>query len=1842
MKAFSPATRRWFTQHFDGPTDAQRRGWPVIASGRHCLITAPTGSGKTLAAFLWAIDRLLVEVGREMGQEVGQEVGQSALKPSQPSTQVPCAGLRVEARRSAPPGTRVLYLSPLKALVVDIERNLRAPLAGITQAAAMLGTGGQTAALRPPEVAIRTGDTPARERQRQLKTPAEILVTTPESLYLILGSQAATTLSQVETIIVDEVHALAPTKRGAHLALSLERLCLLVTQSGNPEPQRIGLSATMQPLTEAARWLGGDRAVEIVDAAAPPRLDLRVSVPVPDMERPPQPRVDRRSTAASVEPEGGPILGELFAREQQHPSENRSAEKGLWSAIYPALLDEIMAHRSTIVFVNSRGLCERLSQRLNALAAEPAVEDDEGRDRDRDRGRDRDEDADGVYQAEGLGAILDSDAAPEARAFADERDLIANPEAALERAERGHDEAQVGLDSDETRVGRLSAASERKARRHWLDGIDEPTVPLPELVRAHHGSVSHQQRSEIEEGLKRGTLKAIVATSSLEMGIDMGGVDQVLLVESPGSVARGLQRIGRAGHGVGEVSTGRIFPKYRGDLLECAVIAERMLAGQLEPFRMPRNALDVLAQQLVAHCVMAPRSVDELLALVNRAGPYRELSRAALEAVLDMLSGRYPSSDFADLRPLLVWDRSTDLLSPRKGAPMITRLNAGTIPDRGLYAVHLGSEGPRIGELDEEMVFETRAGECILLGASTWRVEEISRDRVIVSPAPGEPGKLPFWRGDGPGRPVELGRAVGAFCREVAALGAAPTPDGGIHRVTDRSTDPALEQAAAWICQRTPLDAMAADNLAAYIQDQREATGQVPSDRTIVVERFRDELGDWRICILSPFGARIHAPWAMALQWRLERREGFELQVMYTDDGIVLRLADGDELPDLTGLLPDPDEIEDRVTEQLADTALFASLFRENAGRALLLPRRSAKGRQPLWAQRLKAQNLLAVVRRYPAFPIVLETYRQALSDVFDLPGLKEVLSAIRSRAIRVHEVETRSASPFARSLVFAYVAAYIYEQDAPIAERRAQALTLDRGLLAELLGEAELRALIDPEVLDALERELQHLAPLGRADDGDVDAYDRRARDADEMHDLLRRLGDLTEPELRERCRTSALMRVADSGIGDPAEHRERADQEDADGATAGVADAGAAAGIDVVTRLWLDGLKQQRRAAQVRIAGEPRWIAAEDAGLYRDALGCVPPAGLPDAFIGATEAPLEQLLRRYARTHGPFTTTEPAERFGLRVAQLEPMLRLLESQGALVQGEIRPSGTGPEWCDAEVMRQLRRRTLARARDQVAPVDGATLGRFLPAWHGIGERRKGPERLLDALIQLEGLSVSWRQLDRVLLPARVPGYRSEDLDLLAASGQIIWVGRGAAGPKDGRIAIYRTEHAASALDLSRAKTGKTQTALPAGDVVLAKAAATAPAPVPAPALEPPAAIAELILVHLNRRGACFLLELQQVVERARLPQGSKSDQDTFETVLWDLVWAGRITNDTFAPLRSLGSTRSKTSRPRSRGRFRVGVVAGNSAFRGGLAGGRWSLVSDLAGVDVWLSGGITDESPAGLDLAPSEVIGVSTASGGIAAAPATQATERLLAQAQMLLERYGVLSREAVAAEDLPGGFGPLYRVLKQMEEVGQVRRGYFVEGLSGAQFALPAAIDHLRAARIDEPPLDGFDLADVCILAAVDPANPYGALLPWPEVAQAVHSKRACRRSVRQAGQSGPKRIAGAWVILVAGKPVVYVATSGKQILTFPDAVSDEGNELELALAELVRVPSAGRKRLLIQHIDGVPALESPLREALLTAGFEADYDALAPARFASDAGNKRSSGRNPNVITCAGPQI
>ncbi|HEY1813042.1 MAG TPA: DEAD/DEAH box helicase [Kofleriaceae bacterium] len=1348
LAPFGDATRTWFANSFASPTPVQARGWASIATGAHTLMLAPTGSGKTLAAFLWCLDRLVREPRAETG-------------------------------------TRIVYVSPIKALAYDVERNLRAPLAGLQA----LGAGARIA------VDVRTGDTPAKERERQRKEPGQILITTPESLYLILAGNSRERLRGVEAVIVDEIHALAPTKRGVHLALTLERLAHLVTGAGNPEPQRIGLSATQRPLIEVARYLGGDRPVEIVDASAKPALDLQLVVPAPDMDSP--------GTKAK---DGG----------------------GMWPLIYKELLDAILSHRSTIVFCNSRRLAERTAQQLTELAVERGV-------------------------------------------------------------------APKGV----------------------------------ELVRAHHGSVARHQRVEIEEALKAGRLKAITATSSLELGIDMGAVDLVLQVESPGAVARGLQRIGRAGHHVGGTSIGRIFPKFRGDLLEATVVARGMLDGDVEPIRVPDSALDVLAQQIVAMVAADPWHVGELERVVRRAASYRELSHAAFLGVLDMLAGRYPSDEFAELRPRLTWDRQADILVGRKGARLLSVVSGGTIPDRGLYGVHLGATGPRVGELDEEMVAESRKGETFILGATTWRIEDITRDRVIVSPAPGEPGKMPFWRADGPGRPIELGKSLGAFCRELDTRLASDV--GG---------------ALAWLRADYKLDALAAQNLVQYVTDQRAQTGALPTDRALTIERFRDELGDTRVCILSPFGSRVHAPWALAIAHQLEDQLGYPIHPLWTDDGIALRFAEGDLLPDDDALVPDPDDVERILVDELARSSVFASHFRENAARALLLPRRRPGQRTPLWAQRLRAQQLMGVALRFPAFPITLETYREVLRDVFDLPALLEILRGIRSRAIRIEPAETSAASPFARSLVFDYVAAFLYEGDAPLAERKAQALTLDRDLLRELIGGGELRDLLDPDVLAEVEAELQQLAP------------ERQARSLDEVHDLIRRVGDLDAAEIAARANFDAAPAIAE--------------------------------------------LVEARRIAAVRIAGRARFIAAEDAARYRDALGVALPPGLPAALLESAHDPMTSLVARYARTHAPFDAAAIAGRWGIAVAIVEPILALLEARGQLVRGELRPDHTGIDSCDPDVLRQLRRRTLAKLRGAIAPVDGATYAAFLPRWHGVDQPRRGPLALRDAIGRLEGVALPFSELEQRILPARIADYQPRMLDELGAAGDLAWVGAGALGTKDGRIVLLRRERARE----------------------------LAPEPL---AIANRSPVHDAIVAHLRAAGASFLVAIEQV---------AGADRATVTAALWDLVWAGELTNDTFAPLRSLAAPKSRR------------------ASAGAAFGGRWSLVESL----------------------------------GRAPTP----TARLHAQATALLERAGIASRNSARADDMPGGFAAVGDVLRAMEDAGTVRRGFFVEALEGAQFAWPAAIDRLREARRGQAPR-------VDVLAAVDPANAWGGALPWPQLRDA-----------------------------------------------------------------------------------------------------------------------------------------
>jgi ATP-dependent Lhr-like helicase len=1509
LASFTPQVRDWFARSFAAPTEAQTQAWPAIAGGEHVLVSAPTGSGKTLAAFLWGLDRLV-------------------------------ANPLPEGERR----TRLVYVSPLKALSYDVEKNLRGPLQGI---------GGDVT------VAIRTGDTPQKERQAMLRTPPDVLITTPESLYLMLTSRAREFLTGVEWAIVDEIHAVAQTKRGAHLALTLERLDQLARggDPGAPGVQRIGLSATQRPLEEVGRFLvGPSRECKIVDTGVRKELDLEIRVPVDDMREPgahdvTDPAVGGVGTAAG----GGDLIGTGRAPGTEAPhadplagtgfgdDPNAATRRSIWPAIYPELLELVRSHTSTIIFVNARRAAERLAVRLNELAGE--------------------------------------------------------------------------------------------------DG--QPA----DIARAHHGSLAREERLVVEDMLKSGNLPCLVATSSLELGIDMGAVDLVLQVESPKSVTAGLQRIGRAGHNVGDVSKGRIFPKFRADLLECAVVAKRMRAAEIETTVIPRNPLDVLAQQIVAMVASPPIaddgkattasgddgpggeewSVPELHDLVRRAYPYSDLPRELLNQVLDMLDGRYPSEEFAELRPRIVWDRVADTVRARKGARQLAITNAGTIPDRGLYGVHL-PDGRRVGELDEEMVYEARPGQTFLLGASTWRIEEITRDRVIVTPAPGAPGAIPFWRGDGIGRPAELGRAIGEFSRWAVD-----------------------QEPGALIDAGYDLDERAAKNLIAYLREQQEATRVVPSDRTIVVERFRDEIGDWRLCVLSPFGGRVHSAWALALSARIRDEFGLESDAIWSDDGIIVHLPDADEPPGADLVLVEPDAVEDLVVGELSASALYGARFRENAARALLLPRAYPGKRTPLWQQRLKAQSLLEVAKRYGQFPIVLETYRECLRDVLDVPGLEELLRGLHTRELSLVEVETQRSSPFASSLLFDYVATYMYEGDTPNAERRAAALSLDRDLLRELLGQEELRELIDPDALAEVEADLQHLS-------------DRtRAANSDALHDVLRGVGDLTTAEAQARC-----------------------------------------LGAVSAERMLLD-LSRERRAIEMRIGGEPRWIAAEDAGLYRDAFGAVPPGGLPDAFLESVEAPFERLVRRWARTHGPFTTRELQDRY---VVDPTAVLKALEGAGGLVRGELRPGGSEREWCDTDVLRRLRRASLASLRKEVEPAEQQALARFLPAWQGIDASPAsgaGPDRLREILVPLQGLALAPAVWEQDVLPRRTGAYSPAWLDQLCAGGEIVWVGAGAVGRNTGKVALYFRDDARWL------------------------------GPPPFKGDAPSGPVHAAIRARLET-GAAFWTDL--------IADVAGTEPAELQEALWDLVWVGEVTNDAFAPLRAprlaLANARREAQRRFAR-RRRPGAPQ---------VQGRWSLTANL----------FRDPPAHG---------------------------PRLRAQAELLLERYGIVTRETVLAEGIPGGFSSLYGELANLETLGTARRGYFVEGLGGAQFALPAAIERLRGLRAEDP-------AGALVLAATDPANPFGATLPWPK-----------RDDNRRAA-----RVPGAHVVTLDADPVLYVERSGKGIITLRDPLDEKGApgawlpEALQALADHVR---RGRiKRLGLERFDGEPAVGSPFEPLLIDAGF------------------------------------
>ncbi len=1447
LEAFSERTREWFSGAFAGPTAAQEQAWPAIASGEHVLISAPTGSGKTLAAFLYAIDQL-----------AGQPAPENARD-----------------RR-----TSLVYVSPLKALSYDIDRNLRTPLRGI---------GAELT------VAVRTGDTPQVERQRMLREPPDILITTPESLYLMLTGRAQQIFEGVRWCIVDEIHAVASTKRGAHLALTLERL----SQAAGNDVQRIGLSATQNPLEEVGRFMvGPHRNCRVVDTGVRKELDLQIHVPVESMVEP----------DATPAPQLDPLEGGTEA-----------TRRSIWPAIYPELLDLINDHKSTILFVNNRRAAERIALRLNDLAEK-------------------------------------------------------------------------------------------------------------EIARSHHGSLAREERTVVEELLKAGELPCLVATSSLELGIDMGAVDLVIQVESPKSVARGLQRIGRAGHSVGDVSRGRIFPKFRGDLLECAVVARRMREGAIETTVVPRNALDVLAQQIVAIAAASedPVVVDELFALATRTYSYAELSRGQLENVLDMLDGRYPSSEFSELRPRIVWDRVAGTIRARPGARQLAVTNAGTIPDRGLYSVTL-PDGRRVGELDEEMVYEARPGQTFLLGATTWRIEEIGRDRVIVTPAPGLPGAVPFWKGDGIGRPRELGEAIGAFARW------------------------AVDQSAEELERDYDLDRRAAKNLVEFLTEQQQATRVVPSDRTIVVERFRDEIGDWRLCVLSPYGGRVHAAWSLALSARIRDQFGLESDAIYSDDGIIVHLPDAEEPPGAELVMLEPDEIEDLVVAELGSSALFGARFRENAARALLIPRARPGKRTPLWQQRLKSQSLLEVAKQYGDFPIILETYRECLRDVLDVPGLVALLTQLHRRELTLVEVETATASPFASALLFDYVATYMYEGDTPNAERRAAALSLDRDLLRELLGQEELRDLIDPAALEAVEADLQCLSEAARA----------TSRDG--LLDVLRRVGDLTAAELEAR--------VLDG----------------------------------LVPERMIEELTGERRVARVRLNGEERWIDAADAALYRDALGAAPPGGLPAAFLDDVPDALARLVRRFAATHGPFTTAEIRTRYGIDASAV---LRELERDGVLVRGELRPGGSEREWCDPDVLRRLRRASLAVLRKEIEPAEQRELARFLPAWQGIDRHPPsgaGLDRLRETLVPLQGLALPAEVWERDVLPRRVGAYSPVWMDQLCASGELVWIGAGALGRNSGRVALYFRE------DLELLGPPPYRGELPAS--------------------EQHEAVRERLAT-----GACFFTDL--LVDVALTGE-------EIQEALWDLAWAGVATNDAFAPLRAPRLTLARAQREHTR---RATRRFGAGRRRSGAAAqvqGRWSLTAPLLRA-------------------------------------AVDPVARRRALSELLLERYGIVTREQVLAEGIQGGFSAIYAELSQLETLGVARRGYFLEGLGGAQFALPGAVERLRARSADEQPL---------VLAAVDPAQPYGAALPWPKT-EGPPTRRLART-------------AGAYVVLVGGEPVLYLERGGRALQTL---VERTDARLEPALAALVaQVRSGAIKRLALEKVDGEGAMGSPLAPALTALGFQ-----------------------------------
>ncbi|WP_426722001.1 DEAD/DEAH box helicase [Corynebacterium auriscanis] len=1696
LNRFHAPVAAWFRDVFAEPTVVQQQAWEAISAGENALVVAPTGSGKTLAAFLWSLSKLTAP--------------QSFFDASQPSPSSKVQG-----------GTKVIYISPLKALGVDVDRNLAAPLAGIARTAAAMD-----APVAPVRVGVRSGDTPQSERAKLLRHPPEILITTPESLYLMLTSKAAGTLHSVETVIVDEVHAVAGTKRGAHLALSLERLDFIAQQP----VQRIGLSATVNPVDTVASFMGGDRPVRIVNPPSYKSWDVTVRSVVEDFQDPPpaedvglaqfENTTDPDDGAAGDELEdeallGPTLIGEGVGGNTQLGAGNRVAsgvdkesalpqQKSVWPHVHKAVYEQVMANTSTLVFVNSRRTAERLTGALNEHWA-------------------------AIHDPESLAAPMRRDPAQ--------------------------------LMAQSTRV------------------TGSPAV----IARAHHGSVSKEERADIEQALKAGTLKCVVATSSLELGIDMGLVDHVIQVGAPPSVASAIQRCGRAGHSVGETSRATIYPLHKQDAEVATVIVRRLLAGELEPLHVVNNALDVLAQHTVAATAQAPSGrldVEQWWRAVRRAHAYAALPREAFDGVLELISGRYPSTDFADLKARVIYDAEAGTLEARPGAQRVAVTNGGTIPDRGMFGVFLaaGEEvgARRVGELDEEMVYESRVGDVFTLGASSWKILEINRDQVIVAPAAGHTGRLPFWVGDAEGRPVELGKAIGEHRR---AWGKGSSAD-------NRDAD--------FICANTVA------NLTAFYSQQREDTGVIPDEKTIVVERFRDEIGDWRVIVHTPYGRGVNAPWAMALSAQLQRTTGIDSMAVAGDDGMVLRLPYSEDPPGEELLARDAQAVLGDVMDSVGSSALFAGRFRECAARALLLPRRHPGKRQPLWQQRQRAAQLLDVARNHPDFPIMVETMRECIHDVYKLDELEELVNSLPS--LRIAEVTTEGPSAFAESLLFTYTSAFMYEGDSA---ERAAALAVDPALLAKVLGKSGEGFLLDPVVVSRI------------VDAAQWRAEGRRAGTVEQSVDMLRALGPLTLDAVAARLENTVA--------------------------------------VEQVRELV------PRRLAEVSFGGARKLCVVEDIPLLRDGLGVpVPPGVGADPTVIADA--LDQLVLRMMRHRGPTDAATVAAEFGMGVATAESLLKRWAADRRLEAGVFVEAGAASDkeattqvknatqYVDVAMLRRLRQATLAAARGAVEPVTRKTYARFLAQWHGIGSAERLD--LPSVLEQLAGLAMPASAWETMVLPARIPDYQPSDLDDLLASGEFVVVGQGTTGAKDSWVTIvpavlkdYLLAGRGPAAEDVAVEVGivanQLLEKLRGGGAYLASELAAVTG---IGHKELDAALWELFDAGLVAPDSFAAL-------RARLTEAGSSGKQAHRAPRRDRgrgssssatgrlrMGRGRFshammsqeaaqrTREARAALNAHSGVPGRWSAvrpvdPSTHGRTSESVDNGvtGAGTRGAGAGGVANVVAFDAGtLDAGAAGtsaahagafdaGTLDAGAAGTSAAYAGAIDAGTLDAGAAGTSAAHAAsaragistvaaaEVAAVNGEAWIDRYAVVTRGSIVAEKVEGGFAQAYRVLSAWEDSGAVLRGYIIDGLGGAQFAPREVIDALR--RTEDGKSSGNADADSqpYVLAAVDPANPFGAALPWPAVQGADDSDVHLSRT------------AGALVVIRNGELLAYVGRGGKSINVFAIEADlnfgDAEDEVTHAVPWVVEAMAASVKKgrltpVAIEKINGVPVMEAKLQ--------------------------------------------